>query len=132
MQDGQFFAIGNNSDKRFLEIVKQQGSKHPIATVMTSHIPLWQDTSYLTLSLSVGDNPQLHCSAHALTAEKQDVITQTMKVLRFSLANLIQSMTTIGESPLDRTSTDVVIAGLREAEVAEPSETGRYAAPSCY
>jgi hypothetical protein len=46
-----------------------------------------------------------------------------MKVLRFSLANLIQSMTTIGESPLDRTSTDVVIAGLREAEVAEPSET---------
>jgi hypothetical protein len=123
MQDGQFFAIGNNSDKRFLEVVKRQGGQHPIGTVMMSHIPLWQDTSYLTLSLSMGDDPQLHCSAHALAPEKQPEITQTMKVLRFSLANLVRSMTTIGESPLDTASADAVISAVREAEVTEPSAT---------
>ena len=33
VQDGLLFAIGNCQDKRFLEIVKQQGSKNPIGIV---------------------------------------------------------------------------------------------------
>lgn len=123
MLNGPLFFIGNSKDKRSLEAIKQEGSENPLKIVAMSHIPLWQDTSYLTLSLSMGANPQLRCSAHALSADKQAVITQAMNVLHFSLANRIRSMTSIGESPIESNSADAVISALREAEVTEPSET---------
>ena len=91
MQDGPLWAIGNTSDKDFVEEIKLRFSESPLAAVLMTQLPIWEDTSHLTLSLALGeDDPKLQFSAHALSPDKQTAITQTVRVLPVTLANTLR------------------------------------------
>ena len=122
MQDGPLWAIGNTSDTDFVEEIKFRFSESPLAAVLMTQLPIWEDTSHLTLSLSLGENPKLQLSAHALSPDKQNAITQTARVLPVTLANTLRPYIK-SSGVADAEAIGAVISALSAAEVTEPSET---------
>ncbi|MGB4709821.1 MAG: SUMF1/EgtB/PvdO family nonheme iron enzyme [Fuerstiella sp.] len=122
MPDALLWVISNTSDKDYVEQVKFRYSQSPLAAVLMTQLPIWEDTNYLTLSLAVGEDPNLQLAAHAPAAELQYEITQTVRTLPVTLANLLRPFGD-GSGPTDAKTIDALISALGEAQVTEPSGT---------
>ncbi len=122
MPDAPLWVISNTSDKDYVEQIKFRYSQSPLAAVLMTQLPIWEDTNYLTLSLVMGEDPNLQLAAHAPAAELQNEITQTVRTLPVTLANLLRPFSD-GSGPADAKTIDALIGALGEAQVTEPSGT---------
>ena len=122
MPDAPLWVIANTSDKTFLDDIEFLFGESPLATILMAQLPIWEDTSHLTLALLLGSEPNLQLSAHALAADKQTEITQTLRTLPVTLANLLRA-TSKGDGPVDQAAMSSLVSALNNAQVTEPSGT---------
>ncbi|MEL6107072.1 MAG: protein kinase, partial [Planctomycetota bacterium] len=122
LPDAALWAIGNTSDKAFVEEIKFHFSESSLATTLMTQLPIWEDTSHLALSLTLDDFPSLQLSAHALSADRQKQITQTARAVPVTLANLLRASSD-GRGAVDATTIGVLINALNGATISEPSNT---------
>jgi hypothetical protein len=121
MPDAPLWVIGSTADKDFLDEIKFRFSESPLAATLLAQLPIWEDTSYLTLALVLGENPKLQFAAHALAAERQKEITQTVRSLTVTLANMLRTFRD-GRGPADAKTINALIGALGESQVTEPSD----------
>jgi serine/threonine protein kinase len=122
LPDGVLWVISNTSDKEFVDWIKFEVSRSPLATTLMTQIPMWEDTSHLAISLTLDDFPTLQLSAHALSADRQKQISQTARAVPVTLANLLRTYSD-GRGPLDADTIGALTNALNGATITEPSNT---------
>ncbi len=120
--DGELWIIGNTTDKEFVDEIMMRFGASPLAAVLMTQTPLWEETSHLAISLSLGDLPKLHLSAHALSSDQQKAITQAARVVPVALANLLRASSD-RRGPVSADTIGAIINALNGATITEPSNT---------
>ncbi|MEO1529044.1 MAG: protein kinase [Planctomycetota bacterium] len=125
----QVFAVAKSLDSNLLPQLAAATGSNPDVDFLMQHRPIVTDSEYLSLALSLGDQPQLEVISRMSGSNKQAAVTESLNGLISSMAKLAESRPTNPQRFDDRgvlqltpIAKSVLTSAIEDAGVTEPSE----------
>ena len=114
-RDHQVFALAKSMDKTRLALLAHAPAS-PGLELLMEQLPVFMDSSYIAMTLSLNEDPQLELTSRLAAANKQEGVTSVLQKLPGLLINIAEEMPTM---PVTNA---VLTSALENAVVTEPSE----------
>ena len=128
--DHQVFVLAKSMDQSHLSMVVESSAMPAFRDFVFQYLPIFTDSSYLALTLSLNEDPRLEVFSTLAAADQQASVTSVMNNLVTSLGQLADGLPTersridkTGEMHLTPATKAALTAALSDAKVAEPSTT---------
>ena len=126
VQQGQAFVIANTETIGPLETGKQMDPQNPFGRLMMGFAPIWQDTQFLSATLTVGDGGALRIAAHCTGSRQQDRAARAIQTVPVFVSNILTSMsdqstseTANPFSAVDPQALRALTSALKDADVTQ-------------
>ena len=126
--DHQVFALAKSMDQSHLSQIVESSAMPAFRDFVFQYLPIFTDSSYLAMTLSLNEDPRLEVFSTLKAANKQASVTSVMKNLVASLRKLANGLPTErsrvdkgGEMHLTPAAKAALTSALSDAKVTEPS-----------